>query len=121
MKKVLRNEEGFTLIEVIAVLVILGVLAAVAVPNYLDLMEKSKEKAAEGAVAAGFSNVAMQYGKFLLSTESEAPALSYAVSECQAKLSIVGDYNASYGNTGNAVSVSVEKDGYSGLGSFSAY
>ncbi|WP_413815482.1 type IV pilin protein, partial [Desulfobotulus sp.] len=33
-KSLMRNQEGFTLIEIIAVLVLLGILAAVAVPRY---------------------------------------------------------------------------------------
>lgn len=102
MNKVLRNEEGFTLIEIIAVLVILGVLAAVAVPKYLSLMQESKEKAAEGALAAAASNVTMQYGSGLLSYGVESTALSAAISNCNANLTNLGDYTATYSASGTS-------------------
>ena len=38
------NQKGFTLIEIIAVLVILGLLAAIAVPRYIDLESNAKQK-----------------------------------------------------------------------------
>lgn len=47
------GQKGFTLIEIVMVLVLLGILAAVAVPKYFDLQEEA-EKQALNAIAAEF-------------------------------------------------------------------
>ncbi len=41
----LVNDAGFTLLEIIAVIVILGILAVVAVPRYFDLQESARDRA----------------------------------------------------------------------------
>jgi prepilin-type N-terminal cleavage/methylation domain-containing protein len=50
-QKLLLNESGFTLIEIIAVLVILGTLAAIAVPRYVDLEVNARQKAVETVIS----------------------------------------------------------------------
>jgi len=68
MKKrnLIKNEEGFTLVEIIAVLVILGILAAVAIPKYFDLQEEAKKKALSAAMAEAVGRVNGRFGKQLL-------------------------------------------------------
>ena len=47
----LFNQEGFTLLEIIAILIIFGILAAVAVPKVTELAKDNKIKAIEAAVS----------------------------------------------------------------------
>jgi MSHA pilin protein MshA len=62
----LRNEKGFTLIEIIAVLVILGILAAVAIPKYISMMDQSRISAAQGAIAEVKSRCSGYYADQLM-------------------------------------------------------
>ena len=83
--KVFSNSKGFTLIELVMVIVILGILAAVAVPKFQDISTKAKEAATLGVVGGVRAGIGAVYAYNLV--EDITPAYPTTLDDAAASSS----------------------------------
>jgi len=94
LTKKLNNQDGFTLVEIIAVLIILGILAAVAVPRYINLESSAKERAIDAGIAElnGRENLVWANQKISASAPATTDAMDTAVMTAMGAFDLGDDY-----------------------------
>ncbi len=97
----LRNQKGFTLIELIIIIVILGILMAVAIPTYIDLKTDAADGTAKGVLGALSSANTLLYAERLI----KGGATEYHITEIVGSANIAGV--AGTGIVGNALTCSI--------------
>jgi len=63
MLKLFRRQEGFTLIELMIVVAIIGILAAIAIPNFMQYQAKSKQSEAKTNLGGIYTSEVAYFGE----------------------------------------------------------
>lgn len=81
----MKKQAGFTLIELVIVIIILGILAVTAAPKFLNLQDDAKKAAADGVLSGVSSAMQLVYSKSAIEGEEKAgktnkpaPSVEYA-------------------------------------------
>ncbi len=71
----LKNQKGFTLIELVIIIIMIGMLAAIAVPRYVDLKDKALAAGAKATLDGGRAAITLHFADAVVNVGSYTPLL----------------------------------------------
>ncbi len=97
------RQSGFTLVELIVVIVILGILAATALPRFIDVTGDARVSSVQGFAGGLRSAVGMVQARYFATGSSGATSVTMADTTTVAVAAGTGIPTAAQGGIGNAI------------------
>jgi MSHA pilin protein MshA len=102
----MKRSAGFTLIELVIVIIILGILAVTAAPKFLNLQDDAKKAAADGVKAAVASSAQIVYSKAVIGGyEKTSSGATVTVADGKSVALVYGYPAATSAGIGNAADI----------------
>jgi MSHA pilin protein MshA len=87
----MKNQSGFTLIELVIVIVLLGVLSAIAVPRFVNLEDDAQRSARNATAAAITSAMNINYAECAVNNHSTTGTQCQPVDNCNDAASVLSN------------------------------
>lgn len=105
----MKKQAGFTLIELVIVIIILGILAVTAAPKFLNLQDDAKKAAADGVFSGVSSAMQLVYSKSAIEGEEKAAKTNKPVPSVESAGGVVATHfgypTAASAGIGTAISL----------------
>lgn len=107
MTSSLQKEKGFTLIELIIVIIILGILAVTAAPKFIDIQTDARASVMQGVKGSIDSAMTLVHAKALVSGVTTGTLASGAITIDGESITLLNGYPTS-GDIGDAIDIDLD-------------
>ena len=111
------TQQGFTLIELIVVVLLLGILAAAFVSRYMGMTEEAGRQTGRAALAEGLNQFKLAHANYTIKHQGATPqSIADLAPDYMNATTVLGDYTVVLVQAGAGASLTVEIYGKAGVG-----